>query len=327
MGLDTPGEHLRAMLAQFAGLAAAVGVCAWVLRRKLDSPANRLLAIGCIALLAALASGLDWSDCGRSLPLLSITLCLVLLVKRRFLSGERPLEFPLLWCVFGLALLAKLGLFSRVWHYGFALAMPAFASAVYLLLWALPLLLERYGVHRRWFRVAIGLVLLVGFLRLFVQSQFIYRDKTAVVGQDGDRIIVNLTNNPANATIRDASLWLATNATSNATLAVLPEGVMLNYLTRRANPTHNLVWNPVELEVFGQTAMTADFERHPPDYIVLAPRETAEFGVEPFGRQKEFGLDLIEWIHGHYEIRCRFANPATAGSEDGTLWKHTVTAK
>ena len=69
--------------------------------------------------------------------------CGLLAVKCRNAAPQPAMNFPLLWNVFGLVLLAKLGFYTRISHYGFALAMPAFAGAVYLLVWLLPVLLEQ----------------------------------------------------------------------------------------------------------------------------------------------------------------------------------------
>src|SRR5262249_40000309 len=153
-------------------LAAAIAACAFWFRGKLDKSAKQLGTIGLIALLVALASAMDWVDCGRSLPVLGLVGC-VLLWKRakgansgktvKTLSGEQAAgdtqlkldvyekscntsaqasAFPFLFSVFALFLLAKLGLYSRIWHYGFALAMPAFCVAIYLLHWMLPTVLQ-----------------------------------------------------------------------------------------------------------------------------------------------------------------------------------------
>jgi hypothetical protein len=89
----------------------------------------------------------NWFNCGHCLPLVCLTL-LALLVWRGAKDGwEPPVVFAFLWTVWSLALLAKLGFFCRIWHYGFALAMPAFVSGIYLLLWALPRQLEQLGVR------------------------------------------------------------------------------------------------------------------------------------------------------------------------------------
>lgn len=305
LGLDTPGFHIRAMLIHFFTVSAVVIVSVVLFRRRLDKSTNRLLAAAWIALLLALASGFDWADCGRSLPLLGLVLCVILCTKYRPLSAEAPPVFPLLWSIFGLVLLAKLGLYSRIWHYGFALAMPAFVGAVYLLLWLLPRLLEKHGVHRRLFRSAVWLVLMAGFAQLFLQSQFVYQRKTTVVGRGGDKILVfNEKVNPAGAAIQSALAWMEKNAPPDATLAVLPEGAMVNYLSRRTNPTHYLVWDPAEMTAYGQDNMTADFKSNRPDYVMLIHRDEGEYGANYFGKEQKFGLELMRWIQKNYEPVC-----------------------
>ncbi len=300
MGLDTPALHVSKMVVHFIGVAIFVGLGALLLNQRLAK--YRVVPILFIAALLALSSRFDWLSCGRSLPLLSLTLLVLLCVKYRRLSRDRPLAFPLLWSVFALALLAKLGLFSRVWHYGFVLAMPAFAGAIYLLLWLLPALLEKFGVRRNLFRGAMAAALLVGFGFLSAQSELMYEFKTIPVGSGRDRIIaLGPKYNPASAAAKEALQWIDTNVPPDATLAVLPEGVMVNYLSRRTNPTRYFVWNPAEIEVFGQTNMTASFIERAPDYVILIHRDTSEFGVKFFGQDKRFGLDLMRWIRQNYE--------------------------
>lgn len=58
--------------------------------------------------------------------------------------------------------------------------------------------------------------------------------------------------------------WIQKNTPPEATLAVLPEGTMINYLGRRVNPTPCLVWVPPVMAVFGQANMTAAFEKNVP---------------------------------------------------------------
>src|ERR1051325_6423920 len=204
MGLDAPFYHLRMMLVQLLVLSAVLVVCAFWFRGRMETSTKRLGTVGLIAGFAALASAMDWVDCGRALPVLVLVGCVVLWKRargrtvqetvktvtesapeastqlklgvnesgeesweRRRLAGEEvtPLSsarrrdagapgnvFPFLFNVFALFLLAKLGFYSRIWHYGFVLAMPAFCAAIYLLHWILPALLERVGVNRRLFR-------------------------------------------------------------------------------------------------------------------------------------------------------------------------------
>jgi hypothetical protein len=337
MGLDAPFYHLRMMVTQFLVLCAVLGVCAAWFRRTIDTPAKRLVTAGLMALLVALASALDWVDCGRSLPILVLGLCVLLWKRADIFQDRKTVEtakssgsgsallndeggpsleksgaqtvFPFLFSIFALFLLAKLGFYSRIWHYGFVLAMPAFCAAVYLLHWLLPSLLERFGVNRRLFRVTVWLLLVVGFLRLFVQSQLVYASKTVPVGSGSDTVLTfGGKMNPAGPGIQTALSWVRTNIPPESTLAVLPEGVMVNYLSRRANPTRYLVWNPAEIASFGQENMTAAFRDHPPDYVMLIHRDASEYGARYFGQEKKFGLDLMQWIGSQYEPVCLIGN-------------------
>jgi hypothetical protein len=327
LGLDAPKYHLRMMLVHLSVLSVVVSGLVMLLRQNLNTTAKRLCAFGIFALLLALASGFDWVDCGRSLPILCFTSCLALGVAlarkppKRLPSpggegrdeGERssncivsvgsvPPVFHFLWSVFALGLLAKLGLYPRIWHYGFALAMPAFVSAIFLFLWLLPLWFEKFRVDRRLFRLAVTSLLAVGFLRLFVQSQQIYATKTIPVGHRQDTIFAQPKSvDPSADAVRTALDWLDKNAAPNASLAVLPEGVMINYLSRRVNPTRYLVWNPAEIASFGQETMTESFRSHPPDYVILVHRDASEYGAAFFGQRQSFGGDLLDWITANYQ--------------------------
>jgi hypothetical protein len=230
----------------------------------------------------------------------------------------------LLWNVFGLALLAKLGFFTRIWHYGFALAMPAFAGAVYFFVWLLPKLLERkYQVRFHLFRLAACLVLITGYVQLFLHSESNYRQKNVPVGRGGDEIMAyDPAVDPFHGTVLLALSWIQANVPPEATLAVLPEGAMINYLSRRVNPTPCLFWVPPVMAVFGQTNMNAAFEANPPDFIFIVARSTSEFGVGYFGYYHDYGTDLMRWIEGHYD-RVYPAAEATGNQSFSKLqtWK------
>ena len=307
MGFDAPFAHLRATGVQFLFVAIAVAFYATVFRFLWNLKSRRaayFVFLPIIAPLLFLAARFDWADCGASLPLLAFTACVLLRENYEKLSVERKAAFPLLWSMFGLVLLLKLGLFPRIWHYGFALAMPAFVSAVYLLLWLLPQLLEnKFSVPARPFRIAVLLVLSIGSGNLFLKSEKFYAAKNLAVGRAGDRIVaVGPSGNAVEArTINAALAWIETNVPPDATVAALPQGALLNFLSRRINPTPDLDWNPTLFDVFGQEKMTAAFEKNPPDYVLLVEWNAYEFGVVgEFGHFPGYGVELMQWIGKNY---------------------------
>ncbi|HXR45966.1 MAG TPA: glycosyltransferase family 39 protein [Candidatus Limnocylindrales bacterium] len=302
-GLDTPVSHLREMAIHFFCVALLVALYARLFKRETGFGAKRTTQLVLMIPLLAAAAWFNWLNCGASLPLLSLAACLLLCRNYQNLSVEREMTFPLLWSVLGLVLLAKLGLFSRVWHYGFVLAMPAAITAIFLLFWLLPVLLEKkYDLDQRPFRLAVWLALVIGFGVLVHDSESWYTTKTLAVGQGGDRILAfDPRLNPGGAGVQLALEWIEKNVPRDGTLAVLPEGTTINYLSRRVNPTPCLDWTPTVLTAFGQAGMTAAFEKTPPDYIFLVERDTAEFGVGYFGHSPGYGVDLMQWIGKNYQ--------------------------
>jgi len=302
-----------AMQTIFVAVASTFYAAAFRLTQTLKSnPQKNLVFVLLIIPLVYGACRFDWFGCGSALPFLGFVTCVLLRDNYKTLPAANHPAFPLLWSVFGLLLLLKLGLFPRIWHYGFALAMPTAVSAIYLLLWLLPRLLEnKFQVPARIFRATIWLILLIGIGSLLHQSKSYFSAKNLAVGEDGDRIMAfGPDGNSVEARHTKAALaWIETNVPPDATLAVLPEGVMLNYLSRHINPTPDLDWNPTMFPVFGQDKMTAAFEKNPPNYVILVNWNAFEFGIGgPFGQFPGYGVDVMHWIETHYKTAQLFGS-------------------
>ena len=96
LGLDAPAYNIQTMLLHFGGLALIVVILAWAFRRKFESSIQRIGVIALIATLFALASGFNWVECGRSLPLVVLTLCFFL--GRQYKTVAIKCKFTLFGC-------------------------------------------------------------------------------------------------------------------------------------------------------------------------------------------------------------------------------------
>lgn len=265
-----------------------------------------------VAPLLTAAIDMDWLGCGGCLPLLSALTCVLIFWNRRTLGAGQRFVFPLLWSVFGLVLLSKLGLFPRIWHYGFVLAMPAFAGGVYCVLWLLPKLLEKkWQVPAVLFRGTAWIVLIIGFLSLFHDSEESYARQTIPVGSGSDLMFAS--HEPEHAEDFNAALaWIEENVPKDGTLAVLPQGAIINFLTRRINPTPCVFWDSNELPFIGEATMTQAFERSPPDYVVIVHRDAPLIDLKPFGAPG-YGGNVIEWIQQNYRPQRLIGHEPLAG--------------
>jgi hypothetical protein len=322
LGLAAPAYHIKMMLLETAGLASILGCYALLCRIKWPGLVGKVLLILGALEIGNLSLGFNWDQCGYVLPVLCLASIGLLLWQVREARIGAVAALPLLWGIFSLTLLAKLGIYPRLWHYGFVLAMPAFLNGVYFLLWLLPSVLESNGVKAIYFRLAVSLALLIGFSELWLDSKFAYDQRTAWVGGGADRMLAyRPAYLPSGVTLGRVTDWIQTNSSPHSTVAVLPDGSMVNYLARRTNPTGYLRWNLAESSVFGQDHMTQAFMHSPPDYIVLVDFNINQFGVNTFGQDARNGLELRQWMDGHYRKAYETGPPKVTVYEKGVLRK------
>lgn len=84
---------------------------------------------------------------------------------------------------------------------------------------------------------------------------------------------------------------------------------MINYLSRRCNPTPHLNFMPPEMQIFGTAAMLSAIQQEPPDFIAVFHRRTREYGVGPWGSDPTYGQGLMEWVAGSYQPVWQFGGP------------------
>jgi hypothetical protein len=205
-------------------------------------------------------------------------------------------------------------------HYGFYLAMPAAVFVVLLGVGTLPrLLAERAAGGGRIVRsVALAAIgcLVAYSLGLSAAS---YGHMTVAVGRDRDAMLGPSADVSPTGTLAVAVLErIATDVPAGATLAVLPDGSLLNFVARRPNPTpFNEVMPPLLL-VYGVDRVLAAYESHPPQYVVLYDWPGEEYGVGTFGTSS-WGAEIVAWVERRYD---RIDAVAPSGATIGfSVWR------
>ncbi|MCC7408605.1 MAG: hypothetical protein IT442_11075, partial [Phycisphaeraceae bacterium] len=318
MGTLETAKSLRALSAMgswwalgFAGAALA----AWTMAcgKRLN------LLLGCLAFWYALVTlvifrdDVEWLTVMRPLPM-ALVVAIAAIAVARWRRGERVEQVTseaehdatalrLGLCVFSLAMLGKMILNTRVYHYGFALAMPGTVVLAAMLTGGLPRWFESRGRAGAMMRGAvIALVVVFAGMHLTQTHAYIKR-KTITLGQGRDMIYADARTEVIKPLLEE----LATNVRPDQTIAVMPEGVMLNYLARRINPTPYISFMPPEVILFGEDDMIMALHETPPDYLLITHKPTAEYGLPYFGR--DYAMKLGLWINENYERAARYGDP------------------
>jgi hypothetical protein len=307
-GIDDPHASLRVIWEfgrVWAGGLFAAFALSLVLRRRAHP--GTWLAVGALLSLVVygVLASMHWRDGFRPLTPFAAVFGLVAAAdwwrsRSSPEAGRKALQLG--FSLLALALLLKILLNARVASYGFGLALPAMLLVVLALLHSIPALVERWGGNGWAFRAASIVLLFAAGLGCLSVSEWNSSRKTVHIGSGGDHLRADRARRESRMM---ASLvgWVESNLPREASLLVLPEGVMVNYLTRRVNPTRHLNFVPPEILIFGEERILEDLRAQPPDYVVVVHRETGEYGLPLFGTH--YAPRLLEWARESYQPVAR----------------------
>jgi len=215
------------------------------------------------------------------------------------------LSFLLLWNLFSFLLLFKIMFAAQVGHYGFALALPGTLACIQMGLYEIPNRLlgvqHNVTVWRKYFLIIISLFTAVhlGY------CLFIYSHKNYAV-RAGNHVFMAYSalpeerGMPDGPKIQSAITALENNLSSDATLALWPQGAALNFFLRKTNPTPYVVLMPPELKMISGQKMLTAYQNAPPDWILLAPYSFEEYGVANFSSTQNDSI-FMQWLKTTYQ--------------------------
>jgi hypothetical protein len=309
IGLDHVEINLRRILAWaliytlalLPFFVAALGIRAEQGRRK---AVWFLVAATAAVIMAVLWRHILPSELARPLPLFLVILAVMTiqaLSKNRADSIARPqLTARLMLVVLGLGLLGKILLNARFYNYGFVLAVPATMLVVMALLDWIPTAIARHGGSGSGFRL-MGLALLAGFVVVHLQiSELNLSRNTVTVAEGANSFLSDNRANQVNALLT----FLARKVPPGKTLAVVPEGAMINVLAQRVNPNPCLNLMPPEIASLGEAHVLQQLQATPPEILVLDLDRISAKGL--LFRNEPYAPEIAAWIVANYELMERF---------------------
>ena len=312
IGLDHAGINLVRIfawgviyaLALIPFMVAALGIRAEQGRRK---AIWFLVAATAAVFMAALWRRVLPSELARPLPLFLAILAVVtiqaLAKKRGDPIARAQLTTRLMLVVLGLGLLGKILLNARFYNYGFVLAVPATMLVVMALLDWIPEAIARLGGSASGFRL-MGLALLAGFVVVHLQiSELNLSRNTVTVGEGANSFLSDNRANQVNALLT----FLSRKVEPGKTLAVVPEGAMINVLAQRVNPNPCLNLMPPEIASLGESQVLQQLQKTAPEILVLDLDRISSKGL--LFRNEPYAPQIAAWIVANYELMERFETP------------------
>lgn len=222
--------------------------------------------------------------------------------------------------VWALVLLGKIVLNARIYQYGFALAMPATVIVVTGGISWLPEMVRRRGGEGRYVAGSILGAMTAVIVAYLLLANHLMGFESHPVAEGKNQFWAD----PRGQMLNEMLLSLRQKARPGETLAVMPEGAMLNFLAQMPNPTPYWSFNPPysffapgEGEAAGQAKILAALTAHPPDWIVLVSEDLSDFGTPFFG--KDYGLDLYAFVQDHYHTQLSLGDAENGRNDFGMM--------
>lgn len=310
LGFDQPWLHLSQHALATLAACALIGAIVLIARFS-DKIQRRSILISIGACLAAGTAGfgsafITWGEVGRclfGLIFLYLVWGALLTPRDQTQIDDNSVRIARRLIVFlALAMMARMILNGRIYQYGFYQAALAAVVISAFLIGEIP---ARLGIHRGGqIIMAIGVVALVvsGVVSLSRQSAQLLQMKTVAISQGIDRFYAFPSQVESSGETVATVTKLITDNQSGQSLLVLPEGVMINYLTRRPSTVAEVFFFSAATEGGREAEIVRQLDRSPPDLVVFIRRDLSEYGIQRYGDRPGNGALILAWLSDNYRV-------------------------
>jgi hypothetical protein len=141
-----------------------------------------------------------------------------------------------------------------------------------------------------------------------------YLFRNYVIDTGKEKIITNDTVLDRGGPVLDVTLKeINETIKPNENFLVIPEGILLNYLTRRESPSPYTAFLLGDLVMHHEEKMVERLSNRLPDYVILIDRHVSEWGFKKFG--VDTGTKISGWVTRNYVPICTIGDIPFQGSQ------------
>ena len=104
----------------------------------------------------------------------------------------------------------------------------------------------------------------------------------------------------------EVSKYISLNTSKDDTVAVYPEGLGINFISKRKSDSKFYSLIPLYTEVFGEDIITKRLEYIKPKYIIINDFDTSAYYYKKFGG--DYCINVMNWIKQNYTLEKSFKN-------------------
>ena len=107
--------------------------------------------------------------------------------------------------------------------------------------------------------------------------------------------------------LHEVSEYISQKTAKNDTVAVYPEGLGINFISKRKSDSKFYSLIPLYTEVFGEDIIIKRLEHIKPQYIIINDFDTSAYYYKKFG--DDYCINVMNWIKQNYTLEKSFKIP------------------
>lgn len=237
----------------------------------------------------------------RILPFICLFMAIWFLWK--FMKNKKYTDiFISTLAIFSFLLALRMLLNAWAGHYGFYILVPALI-VYYTLFFKVTPDLFKSEIIRISFMVCFFLLASLFIMDNFSVSSYFYKNRTLKI--TSGRGYIYVFGRDRDYKCKQLLEFLKENTDEKDTLVVFPEGVFINFLSKRDNPLYYYQYLPIDLvRESVERDIINDIENKKIDYIAIIQRDVTEYGHIAFGH--DYGRKVYDYIMNNYTLSKQF---------------------
>jgi hypothetical protein len=248
----------------------------------------------------------NWIEVGQCLFGLTLLYLLIsigsLLVGSSKSKPDRDIRtLRILIAGLAIALMARMFLNPRIYHYGYYQAALAAILPPAIMVSELPNWCRKGGAALLVAAVGTLALVLPGITNLALRSQRALALKIQPIAAGRDRFYCFPAQMDSIGGVVSAVIGVLREKGHHQTLTVLPEGESINYFARLRNPVPHACFYRGAMETQTESELVEDLQRTSPYWIVIISRDLIGWGIERYGENTESGEEVLTWVRQNYK--------------------------